>query len=229
MKKLILICAFICASQLYGMEQAGYMADLPKDVQLLIIQDLISGNDLDAILNGITRANKTTLNKTINEMYGNPAGFRDLVQILAKRFPKVPTEWIAWKISWRQLGKEKGKREPRDLMHVAQNYTDKSSELLTHIFKGNIDQIENDIKNGADINFSESSPFPGDEGLTPLLQALHYARSKSVIQLLLQYGANPNAKFGNGKGVFDSIDKYYENVQEAQEIKQLLKEEMDKS
>lgn len=48
-----------------------------------------------------------------------------------------------------------------------------------------------------------------------------------MIQLLLQHGANPNAKFRDGKGVFNVLNKRYEG-QQAQEIRQLLEEAIEK-
>ena len=126
MKKLILMCAMICASQLYGMEkekpsqrqsrlqrmynylfgteesqqpQLGDWNSLPQEVQILIIQALNTGQDLDQTIDAIKAMSITNkaLNQMINEMY-ELKGFTVLVHMLANKF-NISTDEVAHKFN----------------------------------------------------------------------------------------------------------------------------------
>jgi len=104
MKKIALLLTILCAGQLYGMENPNQdgMAGLPPEVQVLIIQALKSGNDLDAVIKGIKNASEISksLKQIINAEYGdfsNLKGFTALAHMLAKKFPKENPKTIAEK------------------------------------------------------------------------------------------------------------------------------------
>ncbi len=230
MKKLILLFTIVCAGQLYAMEQASYMAELPKEVQLLIIQNLMNGNDLDTVINGIKTASKTTLNKTVNELYGNPAGFRDLVQTLAKKFPKVKTDYFAAKkfqeVDTEIIAKKLGTT-------AAMKYIDLSNELINHIkffpYYGTDEMIQNAlneiiqlINQGADVNYTGES-----DHFTPLMHATNNQKPRiKVIKLLLDYGANPNTTTKHDQGAIHLLHGTYPELDAP--VKKLLKEAMEK-
>jgi hypothetical protein len=100
MKKMVLLVTMVCAGQLYGM---GDMSKLPKEVQVLVIQALNSGKDIDATINAIKTASRTSkaLNQMINEQYNynNLKGFDALVDVFAKKFPALSHRLIAEKFN----------------------------------------------------------------------------------------------------------------------------------
>ena len=94
MKKVFLLCALVCAGQMYGMEsQQSYMEELSPEVKVMIIQalhntynpKLNSEENLKSIINAIKAMSEvnTELNAIVNYMYGNQKKFTELVHILA--------------------------------------------------------------------------------------------------------------------------------------------------
>src|SRR5258708_39238807 len=98
MKKILLVCALICVGQLYGMEKEQKQENwnlLPREVQVLVIQALNSGNTLDEVIKSIkslSLVNKE-LNSIVNETYGNLEQFTALVHLLAKKFKNEPNTY----------------------------------------------------------------------------------------------------------------------------------------
>ena len=143
MKKVFLLCALVCAGQMYGMEpERGYigigMEELPADVKGLIIQSLASGDTLGEVLSNIRAISRTNkqLSTIVNVMYGNPRVFTVLVHMLAKKF-NTTTEAVAKKIG----------------TPAAKHYLDLAEGLNTAISYFDLDKAMQLIKQGADVNY----------------------------------------------------------------------------
>ncbi len=95
-RKITLICAILCAGQLYGMEpeRGRYvgLGDLPRETQAIIVAYLQTNDSLDGTIAAIKKASKGVglvnkqLNAIVNEVYGIPKGFTALVHLLANKF-----------------------------------------------------------------------------------------------------------------------------------------------
>ena len=101
MKKVFLLCALVCASQLYGMEPEQKPQSwniLPRDVQILIIQALYSNDNPDEAIRAIIAMSRT--NKAVNQLiHGDIKSFTALVDLLEKKFPKMARQEIAKKFN----------------------------------------------------------------------------------------------------------------------------------
>ena len=178
MKKMILVCAMICAGQLYGM---GDIGKLPKEVQVLIIQALNSSNDIDSIINSIKAASSTSkaLNQMVNEQYNlnNLKGFTTLVGILAdKASTSLGRFEIAQKFN----------------TPIAQEYMDLGGKFvaLLNADKADLVKIKELINKGLDPNFS----FKGaaSTNLKNILSSGWEREDKmAALKLLLDAGAIP--------------------------------------
>lgn len=69
------------------------------------------------------------------------------------------------------------------------SYADDNDSLRSAIMYGNIEEVKIYIENGADVNKAY------EDGSTPLLEAIDKSNGSSdIVNLLFQYGANPNLK-----------------------------------
>jgi len=224
----------ICASQLYGMEkekpsqrqsrlqrmynylfgteesqqpQLGDWNSLPQEVQILIIQALNTGQDLDQTIDAIKAMSITNkaLNQMINKMY-DLKGFTVLVNMLANKF-KTSHQTIANKFN----------------TDVAKRYLELNLEFLNFFLKDYSDvtqkiyAIQLFLSAGADPNFEslvqQTSVYSYQLVMWSVLGAFFYALGLSttkmlhetlnnvieevtqITQLLLTYGAIPSEDF----------------------------------
>ncbi len=211
----IIVCAgaLVCASQLYGMEpdymKSGYMENLPEDVQILIIQDLISGNNLRAITRGINAANKTTLSTTINKIYGNQKVFTQLVHMLADKFNTFP--YVIAK-EFKTPTAEKYIKLGDQLLQSIKNYKKNPAEAYSNVIEI--------LEQGADVNCSDFI------GMTPLNYAMRdhpYGEpSIELIKLLLDSGAIPTEH--NLEMAIENENNFPKTIEHPLFIKQLIDE-----
>ena len=74
-------------------------------------------------------------------------------------------------------------------MHPCFSYADSNDSLRVAIINGNIEEVKLFIGNGADVNYVY------EDGSTPLLEAIDKSSGSSdIVNLLLQYSANPKLK-----------------------------------
>lgn len=247
MKKVFLLCALVCAGQMYGMEQPrnpqpelSTFQNLPNDVKNLIILAFAqSGDDIDSAIEKIKIASST--NKALKQMINmdNLAGFTVLVGILAEKFPDIPKDDIADKFD----------------LPIAKKYNRLSYSLksvMDQYNMGNIStkkELENKVKelieNGADVGFTwvQYSSVP-----TTLLTTFAYRREfgdilsrlkryKELLQVFLEYGAVVdqqtiswfNATVSNIKSAINQRGVPSQSAQkEIDEIKSILDKAMKK-
>lgn len=206
---LTLVCALVCADQMYGMEPRGLerghytgFTNLPKDLQVLIIQTLNTYKNPDDVIKTIKAISKTNmaLNQIINEVYNpyNLSGFTALVHKLADKFDK-PTATIAEKFSTQTAHK---------YINLGNDLINQISSLATSMVLGlpvEIDKIVQLIEAGADVNYSiittgKSTLTPQFQGrqheytmttsdiVTPMKMAMLIGSLKAI-QVLLDHGA----------------------------------------
>lgn len=201
--------------------EAHYMGELPKDVQKLIISQLISGKDLDAIINGLKNASRTTLKTTLDPIFNNPIEFRNLIQTLEKQFSDIPSETIA-----KKFANPISDYSPVDIKLLAgvndfisllpkifPNTTGETivkqfttvPAALTYIILGNslieVTEEKGDRKMlqqlldmGADINYQKIHGLRLRHAkASPLLIAIKKTNAP-LVKWLLEKGANPNIK-----------------------------------
>ena len=189
MKKVVLLFTILCAGALNSMdptslyelrrtgpEQGRYigtgMEDIPIEVQSLIITHINTGNTVTNAIRDIIRTSRTntTLNKIVNDMYGNQKGFSELVHVLADKFNLTPPDVAA-----------KFKTD------ASTTYIQLATALLYSIKSHDTQFVDNIIKQGADVNYYSG----GSDKITPLVYAIRYGTA-DIVKLLLNSKANPN-------------------------------------
>lgn len=165
MKKVFLLCALVCAGQMYGMEKMGTFGELPEELHQEIVRALLNSKDLDQVIDAIKVASVLR-----GVRYDDLADFTKLVHALADKFNK-PTIFVARKFN----------------TPTAKKYIDLSIALL-FIPSSTFNNVAQLIKDGADVNFT------GNNYATPLSQAIQFRVNIEKIKLLLDSGANPNFK-----------------------------------
>lgn len=229
MKKVFLLCALVCAGQMYGMDeqpQSKSFFDLPTDVQAILISATSYDTADDAIkaIQAISRTNKE-LNRLVNKEYGKLSEydlkeFTALVHRLADKFKMDPMK-IAYKFKTLE-----GRYYVA--IPVARKYIDLSTLLRTHVDRGNIEYVQRVIDSGADMTAEKPEL---------LFLAMHVNPtdiSTEMIELLLKNGANPYDRDWEGRTLLDRLNlsaRFYpsfKNSPKYEKIKQLLEDAMAK-
>ncbi len=226
MKKIALLLTLLCAGALNGMEQPeqGHyvgigMENLPDDVKPIIITYLNQYNNLDDTIYAIKAVSLTnkSLNKMINEKYGNLKGFTALVHMLAAKFPII------------FMGKEDSRgfrsgytSSPGKIANLfntptAKEYVNLGTTLLEAVKNNDINRITQLIKQGADVHYYHN------DCISPLIQATYYGNAE-IVKLLLDSGVNPNFNH-NDTGI--ALEYIKRDKPEAETIEQLLKAAME--
>lgn len=215
MKKLILVCALVCAGQMYGMTQmkqqemdpalwgkSSHDKGLPDEVKYLIIMALAQSDDeslmkkdrLDISIYNIKKA--SLINKELNKMINlnDVKGFTKIVHILADKFRKYgPKQYTNDAENFFAKGFN---------TETAKKYLELAEQLKESvIFGNNIDDIENLIKQGADVNSNRLLNFALTSS-TPL--------TFEKIQLLLKHGANPYRKNMDNTTPLETLNEKYQ-------------------
>lgn len=92
--------------------------------------------------------------------------------------------------------------------------------LLMAIGKDNLDFVDFLIKNGADVNYSESYILPLEEAIETAANKLDYSQNKqldtSIIQLLIKHQGDVNLKDRIGETPLIFLKRYFgfDNMQE---------------
>jgi len=195
---MILVCALICAGQLYGMEsQPSYETLLPELKQEIINTALATTKNIDESISMVKQ-----LSIVHNVRYDNLKDFTKLVHLLADKFDKstadIASKFIASKFN----------------TPIAHTYLNLGKNLL--IFAGDrrpfrrIKMIEL-IDQGADVNFSTGIVRP----LKTALKSYNF----DVVKILLNFGA---------KITMDDLDEAKSitssHVDKARETSQLIEE-----
>lgn len=171
MKKLLLLCTIICAAQMYGMEpmEPGSLQTLPPELTFHIIK---AGN-LDEAIKNIVRLSR--VNKELNDMlnYNDLQGFTQIVHVLANKFNMDPED-IAKQFKTPVA-------ETYSNLYKKLYYLVTSEQDITKV-KDLLDEGNVDINAGPILWVATLRPFR-----SPKLLATE------MIQLLLEYGANPYA------------------------------------
>jgi len=186
-KKLILLCTMICASELYGMEPQtmGAFASLPEELHKEIVNALVKSNDLGQVIEAIQLAS------TLRGLrYDKLQDFTKLVHVLAKKF-NTGTREIASEFE----------------TPIAKTYLDLIKKLFDAFNDMDNDAVANVIKDGADINFTTNTtklngvPMRLTKVTTPILQCaikqaldnfgvvLSWNEDIALIKLLIDSGA----------------------------------------
>jgi hypothetical protein len=216
MKKIILICAFICVGQIYGMErepQFERFSELPIEAKAVLISVLSEGYDNvgDAVkaIQAMSRTNKE-LNKLVNEQYGKLSEydlkrFIELVHILADKFDES-TLTVAGKF-----------KTP-----ISEQYKDLFLKSLRASCFGTfkIDTLTLLIEKGLDVN----GTFNYDPNRRSLLIRAVDLGKPEMVKLFLEAGADPHYKDAVEKTALD----YAREVGVSREIIELLQKAMDK-
>lgn len=216
MKNIFLLCAIMCASQLYGMEpEQSHMEKLSPEVKTMIIGVLHntynpkfnSEEDLNNIVNAIKTMSEVNLefNAIVKYIYNNQKKFTKIIYTLAAKFNYTPSN-IATKF-----------KTPLAKKYV--NLTDKLEDAATNF---NSEEVKNLIEQGADINAREMLQ----------LVIIHYGRRNfdniyNMIKLLLKHGANPSTKHPfSGATALDRVEEFskYYTIAEKEQLITLLKE-----
>ncbi len=204
MKKIILLFTIVCISTLNGMEPkrgtlAGMWENIPAEVKPLIVIALAqSSNDIDEAIREIIKTSRvnTELNKIVNDLYGNPAGFRNLMQILAKSFPDLTTTEIAKKFKTNVA--ENYLTSSVSLKSIIDKYR-RSSDFIHNTFT--INEFENEVKKliekGADVNFTWGKDPKRHRLIDQTFASRLYGQDnearlptyKEILQILIKYGA----------------------------------------
>jgi hypothetical protein len=207
MKKLILLFTVTCiAGQMYGMgpERGRYigMADLPKEVQVLIIQALNKsknrwGNvNIDEVIHAIVAMSLTSkaLNEIVNEAYGNQKGFKALINELATvDVGRNPPHF-----------KKRSDIAQKFKTEAARNYVELGNALAEAVQKNNIEKVTELLEQGADVNFDSGIWTYHPRHVYRMMPLSYVVRCHNVamIKLLLSFGAEVESK------------KYYEELGE---------------
>jgi hypothetical protein len=201
MKKIALLLIIVCAGNLYGMEQAekGHytgIAELSPEIQVMIIQalntydnNLSTEENITRIVNAIKAINATNkqLHGVVTDIYGDLKGLTALIGTLAEKFPSTSRKDIA-----KQLIANKFNTE------LAQEYLSLADRLFQFIVFSYPEQVTQLIKEGADVNYSDSYS-----------SLLFYAlKDVEMVKLLLDFGANPYLQHPNWGTVFDVVKGY---------------------
>jgi hypothetical protein len=199
MKKLILLFTIACiAGQMYGMgpERGRYigMVDLPKEVQVLIIQALNKsknrwGNvNIDKAIRAIVAMSLTskTLNEIVNKAYGNQKGFKALINELATvDVGSNPPHF-----------KKRSDIAQKFKTGAARRYVKLGNALAEAVQKNNIGKVTELLEQGADVNF-DSDIWVIHPRFTHRMMPLSYAVHRDnaeMVKLLLFFGAEVESK-----------------------------------
>lgn len=200
MKKLTVLLSLLCAaSALNGMEapepkhERGHdfvLEDLPKDMQVLIIQALNADASLKDTINGIKAASMTNkaLQQIVYEEYGdfhNLQGFTKLAHILADAFNTSCYE-VATAFNT-SIAKE------------YLTYSERLMKSLTYLMNmyqsvNPVASIQFSIEHGADVNYSDkdmNTPLKKAQNGNLQPSKLKEPQLVDTIKLLLEHGAKP--------------------------------------
>lgn len=179
MKKMTLLFTVLGASQLYGAMEVKNIRDLPRDIHSQILNAAFpeSKDNLDEAIKAIKATGAAQ-----GLRYDNLKDFTRLMHVLAKKFNTGPHNVIN-----SPYGVAEKFKTP-----LAEKYVKLADELELQIISDNIAGIQELITKGVDVTANTAivyfaiftSPTPNAE----------------IIQLLLDNGANPNARGGNGRG-----------------------------
>ena len=227
MKKIALLCALVCAGQLYGME--SYFAEASKDrlgkeavgiytssemlpeiKQQIISAALASSDSVDEAIDAIKKF--SVLHRVpFDILFNDLKTFTKVVNLLKEKFfSKLTLLAIAYKLN----------------PAIAEKYDELNAQLLESIYNGNpIEDIIELLNQGADVNTYAHERFHEMwvEG-TPLRVAAEKSRV-DVVKLLLNSGANPFVKLNYaGKTALDDAKE----KGASQEVIELLENAMKK-
>ena len=211
MKKVALLFIILCAGTLNAMEPErdilmGTWQNIPLEVKPLIITAIAqSGNNLNEAIKNIVRFSQVNkeLNKMINDMYGNPKGFKNLVHILAKRFDMKPA-YVVGEFNTPAAG----------------IYQKLAFELATIVLSGDVAGAANVIAQGTDAT----------GGLLGLyFNRAEQPPTYAMVKLLLENGADPlDISPYAPKNALEFFNIDWQNAPEYEQIKTLLENAIKK-
>jgi len=204
MKKIIALFIILGAHALNGMEPLDPAPPLPPEITAMIVAYVHAYNNSDDVVKALQKLSvlDAHFNTIINDMYGNPAGFKFLVHKIAKKFNKQP-----WDIA------------STFNTPAARRYINLCTELRNKLKAQDIEGVKQLLEQGADIN--------GFPTLVAVMTATKMPKLE-MIQLLLNQGANPYATTLRGVPALKIFNDMHRYSHEYWQIKTLLEEAMEK-
>jgi hypothetical protein len=202
MKKIALLLIILCAHALNGMEQPA--PTLPPEVIEVIVNQVYTYDDPDAMIKAIHKLSlfDTNFHTILNDMHGNPEGFKILAHMIAKKFNMQPCDIAS-----------------RFHTQVAKNYVEICTQLRNKLKAQDIAGVKQLLEQGADVN-----------GFPTLVAVMASQKMPKVamIQLLLKYGANPYATRLAGVTALQLFNDMHGASHEYDQIDALIRNAMKK-
>lgn len=214
MKKLFLLCALVCAGQMYGMEpkkplflEIEHISELPKDIHQKIIKTALETTNHPYLtimmIERLSAMQGIQGNKLFDKLLGNLKDFTKLVHMLADRSKMTPVQ-VAVDLTG----------------STAQKYVALSNSFELAVLNGWIETAERLIAQEVDF---VADPCILMRAVPSIVSSR--APKAEMVKLLLNHGANPFVT-ENDETPLQRLNRLHQNSAEYQQIKTLLEDAM---